>query len=318
VFINEWMAANTATLADAADGDFDDWFELYNPNPTAADLSGYYLTDNVNQWNKSRIPDGTVIPAGGFMLVWADGHLELNATNRDVHTSFQLNRDGDEIGLYASSRILVDYVAFGPQINNVSQGRYPDGSSSIYYLTNPTPRAPNLLAAGNVNTAPQLASVPDQTIILGQTLTFTVLATDADAPSQILTFGLLPNAPGGAAIGAESGVFSWTPASSQAPSTNSVTVQVTDNGVPPMNATRTFVLTVVWPPALTVNLNGSQLTLGWATVAGKVYRIEYKDDLSAPTWTTLGSDYLATGASHSFAVDVSGIPQRFYRLRVVE
>ena len=53
-------------------------------------------------------------------------------------------------------------------------------------------------------------------------------------------------------------------------------------------------------------------------MAGKVYRIEYKDDLSAPTWTTLGSDYLATGASHSFAVDVSGIPQRFYRLRVVE
>ena len=31
VFINEWMAANTSFLADPADGDYDDWFELYNP-----------------------------------------------------------------------------------------------------------------------------------------------------------------------------------------------------------------------------------------------------------------------------------------------
>ena len=31
VFINEWMADNTAILADPADGQFEDWFELYNP-----------------------------------------------------------------------------------------------------------------------------------------------------------------------------------------------------------------------------------------------------------------------------------------------
>ena len=34
----------------------------------AADLSGYCLTDNTNQWNKSRIPDGTVIEAGARPL----------------------------------------------------------------------------------------------------------------------------------------------------------------------------------------------------------------------------------------------------------
>ena len=28
------MASNTRTLADPADGDFDDWFELYNPGGT--------------------------------------------------------------------------------------------------------------------------------------------------------------------------------------------------------------------------------------------------------------------------------------------
>ena len=40
LFINEWMAANVAStrFADPADGQFDDWFEIYNPSPTAVDL----------------------------------------------------------------------------------------------------------------------------------------------------------------------------------------------------------------------------------------------------------------------------------------
>jgi hypothetical protein len=40
VFINEWMASNRSTITDPSDGDFDDWFELYNPNANPIDLSG--------------------------------------------------------------------------------------------------------------------------------------------------------------------------------------------------------------------------------------------------------------------------------------
>src|SRR5207244_6171648 len=38
VFINEGMADNQRTLADPADGAYEDWFELYNPNHLAVDL----------------------------------------------------------------------------------------------------------------------------------------------------------------------------------------------------------------------------------------------------------------------------------------
>jgi len=43
--ISELMAKNASTLADA-DGDFSDWIEVYNPGPSQADLTGWYLTDD--------------------------------------------------------------------------------------------------------------------------------------------------------------------------------------------------------------------------------------------------------------------------------
>ena len=55
VFINEWMASNTNALADPADGDFDDWFELYNPGTNAVNLAGYYLTDVLSNPTKYLI-----------------------------------------------------------------------------------------------------------------------------------------------------------------------------------------------------------------------------------------------------------------------
>jgi hypothetical protein len=43
VFINEWMASNQDTLADPADSDYEDWFELYNTNDCPFDRPDYVL-----------------------------------------------------------------------------------------------------------------------------------------------------------------------------------------------------------------------------------------------------------------------------------
>src|SRR5262249_33637750 len=47
VSINEWMADNLTTLANPVGGDFDDWFELYNPGTNTVELAGYYLSDTL-------------------------------------------------------------------------------------------------------------------------------------------------------------------------------------------------------------------------------------------------------------------------------
>jgi len=66
-----------------------------------------------------------------------------------------------------------------------------------------------------------------------------------------------------------------------------------------------------------VNLSGSTLTLAWPSVAGALYRLQYKDDLAAPAWATLGNDIPGTGAPVSVQLDLTAAPQRFYRIMVV-
>ena len=96
------------------------------------------------------------------------------------------------------------------------------------------------------NTAPTLSPVPDTNIIAGVTLNITNVATDADVPSQTLTFSLL-SAPGNASLGATNGIFSWRPLISQAGTTNLVTEKVTDNGTPNLSATQSFNVIVSAP-----------------------------------------------------------------------
>ena len=71
VVINEWMADNNGPngFADRADGLFQDWFELFNPNTNAVNLAGFFLTDNLSEPAKWQIPPGTIIASGDFLLV---------------------------------------------------------------------------------------------------------------------------------------------------------------------------------------------------------------------------------------------------------
>src|SRR5436190_2012844 len=94
-----------------------------------------------------------------------------------------------------------------------------------------------------VNVAPVLSVPADQTIDEQTTLSVSASATDADLPANTLTFGLV-SAPAGMTINPGSGVISWAPSEAQGPSTNTITVVVTDNGVPALSATNSFTVTV--------------------------------------------------------------------------
>src|SRR5438309_2205591 len=94
-----------------------------------------------------------------------------------------------------------------------------------------------------VNLAPVLSVPADQTIDEQTTLSVSASATDADLPANTLTFALV-SAPVGMSINPASGAISWTPSEAQGPSTNLVSVSVTDNGVPALSATNSFTVTV--------------------------------------------------------------------------
>ncbi|MBN1211994.1 MAG: CotH kinase family protein [candidate division Zixibacteria bacterium] len=135
--INEFMASNKTTAADQ-DGEFDDWIELYNPSDSAVSLAGYYLSDDgaeVTQW---VFPD-TFIAPGSFLLVWADDDED----QAGLHTNFKLSASGEAVVLSDPALVLVDEIAFGPQNDDVSYGRYPDGGEEWRFYATPTPDGAN-------------------------------------------------------------------------------------------------------------------------------------------------------------------------------
>ncbi|MBN2686085.1 MAG: lamin tail domain-containing protein [Pontiellaceae bacterium] len=313
VSINEWMAANAGTLYDPADGDYEDWFELYNPGTNRVDLGGYYLTDDLLDPFKYRVPNNGhyTIDPGSFLLVWADGEPGQNETNRpDLHVDFSLNREGDLIAIFGADGVMMDSTTFTTQSVNVSEGRIPDGSTYILPMKVPTPRAPNHAD----NTPPILTPPADATLTLGQSLAFFAEAVDANIPAQTLTFSL-SNAPPGAVIHPNTGLFSWTPHT--APSTNSMAIVVRDNGTPNLSDTEWFSVKVVEPPIMSnISVSASDIQFSWPTVEGQHYRVYYKNALTDPDWSPLGNIIPGTGATVIQSDTATDADERFYTIKL--
>lgn len=151
--INEFMADNQSTIEDPDQrGAFEDWIEVYNPGETAVEMGGMYLTDDLRNPTKWRIPAGVTIPPRGFLLFWADNDPRQGPR----HTNFRLAAEGEEIGLFEpDGKTLIDSVRFSEQQPDVSSGRYPDGGDEWAFFRPATPGAPNLepLASWVVNGA---------------------------------------------------------------------------------------------------------------------------------------------------------------------
>ncbi len=114
-----------------------------------------------------------------------------------------------------------------------------------------------------VNAAPVLATISNQTINELSTLNITALATDADVPANSITYSLETGAPAGMSINSSSGAITWTTAESDGPATYPVTVRATDNGSPALFARTTFNVTVNelnTAPVLNVNTTVTTIT----------------------------------------------------------
>ena len=140
VIINEFMTDNTYICYDA-DGDYGDWIELYNPTETDADMTGYSLTDSYDNPSKWVFPEGTVIPAGGYMLVFCDGK-DMTDTSNALHTSFSLGSLDTVIALYTNQGILSSSHNIPDMPSNISGG-YPLESDELKFFSRPTPGKPN-------------------------------------------------------------------------------------------------------------------------------------------------------------------------------
>lgn len=117
--VNEWMASPRSGS---------DWFEIFNPAPLPVALGGLYLTDDRQNPTNSLIPALSFIGARDYTQFFADEDLAQGAD----HVGFRLNANGESLALYAANgSSLIDAVAFGVQVEGVSQGRLPDGADAL-------------------------------------------------------------------------------------------------------------------------------------------------------------------------------------------
>ncbi len=160
VVINEICIANYSDYGLPAGGNsFEDWIEFYNPSGVAIDISGFWLSDNVNNPQKWSFPAGTTVPANGFRLVLLTGRGDYQPGYLGgLNTNFKVNQTGgEEIVFSNAGGVVLESYDFDfdtdfliPNQANHSWSRIPDGSSNWRIQTDPTPLAAVAAVGGSM------------------------------------------------------------------------------------------------------------------------------------------------------------------------
>src|SRR5262249_36815599 len=127
-----------------------DFIELFNPGGAAADLSGWFLTDDATVPEKFRVPDGTTIAGGGFALFTESDFNPTPGTN----ASFSLSSLGEQVYIFSAGgrSNFTGYrpgfafagaargVSFGRYVNSVGEEQFPAQLAATASGTNAGPR----------------------------------------------------------------------------------------------------------------------------------------------------------------------------------
>ncbi|MBO5384598.1 MAG: CotH kinase family protein [Ruminococcus sp.] len=132
LMINEVCTSAKESVKDAA-GNSPDWVELYNASDEAIDLSGIGLSDGAKNKFKFAFPEGTVIPADGFIVVYCDD--AVSEAEGEYHAAFKLSADGETVYLTHPVYGEIDSVAVPELGEDITYGRFANGSEDFTYLS---------------------------------------------------------------------------------------------------------------------------------------------------------------------------------------
>jgi len=143
IVINEFLASNETCCGSEIFGSGEDFVELYNYGTAPVNIEGWGFSDSEGII-ATTAPD-TMIPPGGFLILWYTGE-----TNGFPEIDAKLSSGGETVYGEDSSGTMVFSVSFDAQDEDVSYGRYPDGSDTWQQM-NPTPGSTNTNLLSNDN-----------------------------------------------------------------------------------------------------------------------------------------------------------------------
>lgn len=155
--INEFMAKNNTTVSDA-NGQFEDWLEIYNTTSSNINLGNVYLSNNLLDPLKWRFPNTTTIAPNNVIAIWMD----QDTSQVGLHANFKLSALGDALYIFNSGGGVIDSLTFGPQSADISMFRCPDGTGPFAYTLAPTYNQKNC-AVGIIenNRLPEFSMYPN-------------------------------------------------------------------------------------------------------------------------------------------------------------
>ncbi|HWN97099.1 MAG TPA: lamin tail domain-containing protein, partial [Methylomirabilota bacterium] len=142
VLVNEALTHTDPPLLDT--------IELYNPGANAADISGWWLTDDFNNPKKFQIPGGTIVPPGGYVL--------FNEASFNVGSNaFALGSNGDDLHVFSGAGAFITGYHhgfnFGAAQNGRTFGRYVNSQTNEHFVA----QAANTI--GGTNSLPLVGPV---------------------------------------------------------------------------------------------------------------------------------------------------------------
>jgi len=143
IIVNEFLASNETCCGSEIFGSGEDFVELYNYGTAPVNIEGWGFSDSEGSI-ATTAPD-TTIPPGGFLILWYTGE-----TNGFPEIDAKLSSGGETVYGEDSSGTMVFSVSFDAQDEDVSYGRYPDGSDTWQQM-NPTPGSTNTNLLSNDN-----------------------------------------------------------------------------------------------------------------------------------------------------------------------
>jgi hypothetical protein len=147
IVVSEVLSHTDAPLVDS--------IELYNTTDSTIDVSGWYLSDSKNDFQKFQIPEGTNILAEGYLVFDEnDFNVSLGVDPND----FALDgAHGDDVYLLSvdeegEPHRFVEHAEFVAAFNGVTLGRWPDENGDLIPMRwrtlgadNSTPMLPELV-----------------------------------------------------------------------------------------------------------------------------------------------------------------------------